>query len=275
VNSYEYRQQCRADRLAARAARQTAEGQRRLDAGDALARQMDGQPILVGHHSERRHRRQIDQMWQHSRAGFALLKTAEETARRAGAVGTGGISSDDPDGPAKLREKLTRLEAERDRGKAINAEFRKGDGWAARAALTEDEQREVALTFRCGHRQPYPGWWLTNIGARIRTVRERIGQLEALQARQAAEAAADVTPRPVVRGIVTVTEDVQENRLCLTFARRLTRDEWRAVRRHGFVWSRTRGAAVRKITAAARHAAAAIADNLSRETPPSVSRETP
>ena len=56
-----------------------------------------GQPILVGHHSERRHRRDLDRIHRNLERAMEAEKTAKELAYRAAAVGTGGISSDDPD----------------------------------------------------------------------------------------------------------------------------------------------------------------------------------
>ncbi len=106
MNAYEYRQEARRERLERAATRARTEGEARLVSADRMARQMDGQPILVGHHSEKRHRRQIARMQGNMRQGFTRLREAEELARRAASVGTGGISSDDPEAVAKLDDKV-------------------------------------------------------------------------------------------------------------------------------------------------------------------------
>ena len=109
---------------------------------DGMARRMDGQPILVGHHPEKRHRRQIARMHNHCRVGFARLREAEELALRAGAVGSGGISSDDPDAPDKLRQKVAELQARRDRMKQVNAHWRK-HGTIDGLEMGEDERHRI------------------------------------------------------------------------------------------------------------------------------------
>jgi hypothetical protein len=47
---------------------------------------------------------------------------------------------------------------------------------------------------------------------------------------------------------VTITTDPAENRVTLTFPRRLSRDEYKRVRTFGFLWSHTRDAFTRKLT---------------------------
>ena len=84
-----------------------------------------GQPILVGHHSEGRHRRAL------ARSHDAMHKSIEERDKsdyyqqKAVSVGTGGIASDDPEALSKLKTKLEKLENQRDSMKRINAAFRK------------------------------------------------------------------------------------------------------------------------------------------------------
>src|SRR5216683_1919141 len=68
-----------------------------------------GQPILVGHHSERRHRRDLARHDRLMRKVIATDKRAKELAQRASTV-TRAISSDDPDAPDKLRERIAKLE---------------------------------------------------------------------------------------------------------------------------------------------------------------------
>src|SRR5947207_1571026 len=67
-----------------------------------------GQPILVGHHSEKRDRRFRARIDGKFRKGIALHKKAEDLKHRAASVGTAGISSDDPEAIEKLREKVVK-----------------------------------------------------------------------------------------------------------------------------------------------------------------------
>lgn len=241
MNSYEWKQEARRQRLAQRAERATQEGERSLKSADAAVAGIPfGQPILVGHHSEKRHRRALERCDSRMRAGFARLKDAEELARRAAAVGTAGISQDDPDAVEKLGEKVEQLEARRDRMKQINTAFRKAKGtkgWTQGLDLTDKEAEQIGRNLSWIYKVPFPPYALTNIGARIRQAKQRAQQIAHRPTQDSTE---------VVNG-VTITADTTENRLILTYPRRLTTEEYKAVRRAGFVWSRTRGSFVRML----------------------------
>lgn len=74
----------RADRHDARAVRREAESDARLAAAKRTADMIPlGQPILVGHHSEGRHRRDIARIEGNYRKGFEAHAEAQEAARRA------------------------------------------------------------------------------------------------------------------------------------------------------------------------------------------------
>ena len=68
-----------------------------------------GQPILVGHHSERRHRKAIERADNTIRKAFDATDAAEETTRRAeAAAGTTAFRYS----PSVIRRRIGRLEAE-------------------------------------------------------------------------------------------------------------------------------------------------------------------
>ncbi len=64
-----------------------------------------GQPILVGHHSEKSDRRYRQRAWDKMEKSWELSKKADYYADKAGSVGTGGISADDANAIAKLAQK--------------------------------------------------------------------------------------------------------------------------------------------------------------------------
>src|SRR5215218_4006566 len=107
MNSYEQKQERKRLRLQAAAERAASEAtahyarSRRYTEGIPM-----GQPILVGHHSERRHRNALTKSNNAMRKASELAARADELRGRAAAVGTGGISSDDPDAIAKLSAQL-------------------------------------------------------------------------------------------------------------------------------------------------------------------------
>ena len=75
--TYAERREIRQDRLDGRADRLTAEATRRFDAAHAIVERIPfGQPILVGHHSEGRHRADIKRIDANMRAGIEAQKAA-------------------------------------------------------------------------------------------------------------------------------------------------------------------------------------------------------
>jgi hypothetical protein len=91
TRSVEERETDRADRLEARAemlSDRAARHQTIADSADAARRQIDdhiplGQPILVGHHSERRHRRDIERMDRLMQTTVESSQVARDAQRRA------------------------------------------------------------------------------------------------------------------------------------------------------------------------------------------------
>ncbi|MFJ5037971.1 ParB/RepB/Spo0J family partition protein [Streptomyces parvulus] len=76
----------RADRYSDRADRAAASSEARYQASKAISDHMTGEPIKIGHHSERRHRRDIERMDGHMRAWIQEGKKASHYADRARAA---------------------------------------------------------------------------------------------------------------------------------------------------------------------------------------------
>ena len=263
MNAYELKQENRRERLERAAQRATSESDSSFRAAHAAIEGIPfGQPILVGHHSEKGHRRALDRSDRGMRKGIEAAERARELASRAAAVGSGGISSDDPDAAAKLGEKVADLEAKRARMKAINVHWRKHQTFDG-LALTDAEQRAIVsnVCYAPGNqvaRIPFPSYALTNLGACIRSAKQR--HLEMQERARAVEAVEAEGAAPTVETIngATVTADVVENRVLLAFPARLSRDGYKRVRSYGFVWSPTRSAFVRKLNGGALEAAKSL-----------------
>jgi hypothetical protein len=110
-----------------------------------------GQPILVGHHSEkwdRNYRRRIHNNYD---KGFQELDKADYYRQKAEAVdNNNAISSDDPDAIKKLKAKLEKLEGQRTKIKEINKQARR-EG-----------------------KDQHPAYMLRNLGSNIWTVKQRM-----------------------------------------------------------------------------------------------------
>lgn len=252
MNPYEQKLEARRARLEAAAARAAAASDAAYTAARAATAGIEvGQPILVGHHSEKRHRRDIARSDKKMAQSVALSRTAADLLRQAEAVGTAGISSDDPEAVAKLDDKRTDLERERDAMKSANAYYKRHktlDGWNG----PDDVRREgeSVLRVQAFYGVPFPPYTLTNIGARIRQAAKRAATVSAVR---------EAPPLDATANGCTITARPDENRVTLAFPSRLDRDAYGAVRAAGFLWSPTRNAFVRKYGNGAWHAAHQLA----------------
>lgn len=105
-----------------------------------------GQPILVGHHSEKRHRAAIDKSWTALGRAVESSDMAKHHGARAGGIEhqlETSIFSDDPDAVEALEAKARDLDADAERANAINKAWRK-HAKAAQAGPLEESSR-VAL----------------------------------------------------------------------------------------------------------------------------------
>lgn len=108
-----------------------------------------GQPIIIGHHSEKMAKKLHERAWQDIRKSIEEDKKSKYYKDRAKTVNNSKvIYNDDPNAIEKLKDKLEYLERQRELIKA-------------------DEN--------------HTGWQLQNIGARIRETKRRIARLQKLE----------------------------------------------------------------------------------------------
>lgn len=245
----------RRERAEAKAARLRARSEASFDAARAEAAQIPmGQPILVGHHSERKHRRALERHDARMRAGFELAEAAE-TADAAARAASSRILAEDPEALRALREKLAGEEAELAEWKRARKAWSKAYGAggveagvaALRSAGLEALIPEALNVARLGDYWARQAFSTTNRAANVRRIRERIAQLEAEGARAPAE--------PVEGDGWTIEEDPDACRIRVRFAARTSPEVHALMRRHGFVFSRSEGAYQRKLNPAGRTAA--------------------
>lgn len=186
------RTRARRERRAARR-REWAEGreekaERALQTSqDATAGIPFGQPILAGHHSQRRHERAIERGQKATRRFLEHADMAKKHEHAADAIEAelrASIYSDDDDAIERLEERIAGLEAERERWKAYNAACRKAKRRTteALAHLDEGQRRSIETTARVqayalGKHGEAPRYVLANLGANINRQRKRLQQL--------------------------------------------------------------------------------------------------
>lgn len=222
-----------------------------------------GQPILVGHHSEKRHRRDVARIDALVRRQVELGEKAAHYERRAERYGTRGISSDNPEAIDLLRAKVAELEATRDLEKEINAEIARQvkarakagtlppEGWGRVPAHLEIiAALDIPETLRRGlesQARAYP--WAPKFGAgttaEIRRCEQRIRDLEATS-----------TAREDVRGEGwVISENTIDNRIEIHFDARQPDAIVEVLRREGWRWTPSKTAWTRQLTPNARTSA--------------------
>jgi hypothetical protein len=255
TSSYEARQAARRARLERGSERSRDESQRAYgSAARTLGKIPMGQPILVGHHSEQRHRRDLAKADRAMRKSIEADKRSKQLAARAAAVGTGGVSSDDPEAVRKLRAELTKLKQDQENMKAANTAIRKHAKAGppaqieALTALSFAEQRARQLLEKdFAGRVGFPAWAIGNNSANIRRIEKRIAELTA---RAIAPERAPLSGE--VDGMAfTLVENRGANRAQITFAGKPSNDVRARLKAAGFRWAPSQNAWQRLLSNAA------------------------
>lgn len=184
--TYRERREARAERLRGWADKRDDKAAGAFDAADSIAERFPfGQPILVGHHSEGRARRDQDRITTNMRRGIENTRKADQMRERAENIERAAkhaIYSDDPDAADALRTKIDKLEAERDRINAYNASCRQRKA-AGDTSLLDDRQRaDLVTTARvCAYQLrkygQFPSYATTNLGGTINAAKKRLEKL--------------------------------------------------------------------------------------------------
>jgi hypothetical protein len=179
---YQERKENRISRLEERAAKAMenarAKQKRAMDIGEVIPL---GQPILVGHHSEKRHRADIGRIETSMRKAVEEAEKADYYQDKVdSAAANRSISGDNPDAVSLYREKLIKLEALQEEMKAVNKAFAKGDEALKALGLTDEQIVKMKNDMPSYEKKPYPTWALSNNIANIYRVKGRIEQLEKL-----------------------------------------------------------------------------------------------
>lgn len=165
-------------------------------------------------------------------------------------VGTGGISSDDPQAVEKLEAKLATLEKRQEMMKAANAAIRmkdpaKGDAKLAELGYTPEDIAKLRAPDFCG-RIGYPAYELQNNNANIRRIRGRIAELKKRT---------ESTPEGWEFDGGRVVVNTAENRLQIIFDGKPNADIRTELKGEGFRWAPSQGAWQRQLTDNAMRAA--------------------
>jgi hypothetical protein len=243
---FDERRAARADRLESRAAAKITEANDRLKAADSIASHIPfGQPILVGHHSEGRHRRDIARIDNNMRKGFALQDEAKDLERRAEAARNNtAIFSDDPNATEKLSAKIERLEARQAMMTAANKLVRKNDveGLINMGFSPESAAGLLKGDF-CG-RKGFASYVLSNNGANIRRLKDRLQQQQKLES---------LETRSETVGGVEIVQNAEINRTQIFFPGKPDDATRGQLKMRGFRWAPSEGAWQRHLSSGAEY----------------------
>lgn len=108
---YQERKQKRIEHYKERSEKNGQEAKERYDKGSKIIEAINGQPLLIGHHSERRHRADLKRIDNNFRKANELQEKSDYYEQKAEAAkNNNAISSDDPEAIQKLERQLKALE---------------------------------------------------------------------------------------------------------------------------------------------------------------------
>lgn len=221
-----------------------------------------GQPILLGHHSEKRDRNFRGKITKTFKKSFEQSNKAEYYERKAKSVGKAGISSDDPDAILKLEKKLVGLEESQIRMKLVNKIIKN-------KKITHDEKYEEII--KLGYKEKsvnelLMGNCMGTIGfapyslqlnnAEINRIKKRINSL---------------SKHKENKNIVEENEnfifkiDYEVNRIMFVFEGKPESNVRDILKRNAFNWSNFNKAWVRKITPNALYVTRLVKEKLLKE----------
>lgn len=194
-----------------------------------------GQPILVGHYSEKRDRNFRKKIQDTFGKSIEADNKAQYYKEKAEAIENNtAIFSDDPQAIEKLKAQLEHLQKLQAFMKAANKCIRKKDKTAFLKMewATEKLWQEVN-TPDCFKGIGYPSYKLTNNNASIARIKQRITQLENVAKR--------TTKESIVAGL-RIVENTEAGRVQLIFEEKPNEETRKLLKREGFRWSPTEGA---------------------------------
>lgn len=219
-----------------------------------------GQPILVGHHSEGRHRAHIKKIDNAMRKSCEADDKAKYYAQRAKHIeNSNAISSDDPNCIEKLEIKLKGLEANQELMKDCNKIIKNKKLSDAEkvtemvlVGLSEKNAVKIMQPDFCG-RIGFASYSLTNNGATIRNTKQRISKLESI---------ARLKYQEVIINCVKLVLNPDDNRVQIFFPSIPSEAVRKELKSSGFHWAPSVGAWMRQISNSAIYQAKNILTNL-------------
>jgi hypothetical protein len=237
MNQYQEKRQARAERFRDLAAKFDSEGNRIYQNSKNMASVIPmGQPILVGHHSERRdrnYRNKIDNTFRKAFATFDKAKYYEDKARRA--ENANFISSDDPEALQLLKQKLQGLEA-------LQIKMKEANKICTSKKITDEERHNKLSEMGFSktaifdllnpkysyQKKGFQTYALSNNNQNIANVKKRI---------EALEVKATLQNQEHFVNNIKILDNVEDNRLQIFFNSKPSEEVRKDLKKCGFRWS--------------------------------------
>ena len=229
IRAFTERRQGRIDRLRERADRKKSEGSAFLNRAESIASYIPpGQPILVGHHSEKRHRKDLERMNNATSKGVSAYDAAQKLGERAEAAENNrAIFTEDPEAKEKLEKRISDLTKMHGKMKEINKRLRNGKSLAD-CGMTEAQEKALGTPDFLG-RTGIPDYTLKNNSANIRRLKIRLAALSRQENLP--------EPKDMERNGIRVVENLELNRIQIFFPAKPDEKVRDQLKGNGFRWS--------------------------------------
>lgn len=192
-----------------------------------------GQPILIGHHSEKRARRDRDKIDANIKKSVEKQELAEYYDEKIKATEKNTkISSDNPQAIELLEDKISKLKARQQRYKDMNKYYRKHKTMLGFEDLSDEKAAEINKRIDEDYsfnKKPAPSYILSNLNSMIKSTEKRLEQLKELDEMEYEEIEFDNC---------TVISNDETNRVEMHFGYKPDEDVRSLLKRKGFKWSR-------------------------------------
>ena len=198
-----------------------------------------GQPILIGHHSESNHRRDLKRIHNYTRKSIEEADKADYYSSRAkSAESNNSIFSDDPEAITKLKERIEELESNQEYMKKINAAFRKCKGDWDKLDIADNIKEELIKAQKRDWRDqgkfiPFESYALSNNRQNITRLKNRLKELESR---------IDEVSTEKQFGDIKIIDNIEDNRVQIFFPDKPNGEIRKKLKANGFRWSRNNGA---------------------------------
>ncbi len=215
----------------------------RFDEAHLIGVALNGNPIKIGHHSEKMHRRHIERHDTHMRKGNEHLGKADYYKEKAEAAENNtSIYTEDPEAIEKLEMKITEMIKKRDWMKESKRKYKRYlAGNYQPQGMEKDWFDSIAgRVDRCGRPLPLiEPYEISNLTTNIRNTKKRLRRVRNIKSIN--------RESEMINGVEIITSG-EENRVRIIFPGIPVRECIDELKKNAFRWSRTLGAWQRNIS---------------------------